>query len=106
MIPNFYCTPGTISAATAILMEETGFVHEQVRVDFATAAQTGAEYLAVNPKGRVPALATGEGVPDREPARCSNTSRRTRRRPDSCPPSPGPRRACARRPTTWLRPCM
>lgn len=62
MIPKFHCTPGTISAATAILMEETGFVHEQVRVDFAAAAQTSAAYLAVNPKGRVPALATGEGV--------------------------------------------
>jgi glutathione S-transferase len=59
---TLYCTPGTISVAVAIALHEAGLPFDQVRVDFATAAQTGTAYRAINPKGRVPALATETGI--------------------------------------------
>ncbi|MFN3210662.1 MAG: glutathione S-transferase family protein [Roseovarius sp.] len=59
---KFHYAPGTIAVATGLLLQETGLDHTPVAVDFANAAQTGPDYLAVNPKGRVPALETGQGV--------------------------------------------
>ena len=53
---TLYFTPGTISVAVAIAIEEAALPYQPVRVDFATAEQTKPEYLAINPKGRVPAL--------------------------------------------------
>ena len=53
---SLYYTPGTISVAVAIALEEAGLPYRAVRVDFATAEQTKPDYLAINPKGRVPAL--------------------------------------------------
>ena len=59
---KLYWAPGTIAGATAILLEE-GHVHwESVKLDFAAGEQRGDEYLAINPKGRVPALATPGGI--------------------------------------------
>ena len=59
---TLYCTPGTISVAVAIALHEAGLPFKEVRVDFASAEQTAAAYRAVNPKGRVPALATDDGI--------------------------------------------
>ncbi|MEY8830752.1 glutathione S-transferase family protein [Sedimentitalea sp. XS_ASV28] len=59
---KLYYTPGTISIATAIALHEAELPFEAVKVDFATAEQTGADYLGINPKGRVPALVTEQGV--------------------------------------------
>lgn len=53
---KLYYAPGTISIAVAIALEEAGLSYEAVRVDFATAEQTKAPYLELNPKGRVPSL--------------------------------------------------
>ncbi|MEM6888998.1 MAG: glutathione S-transferase family protein [Pseudomonadota bacterium] len=53
---RLYYAPGTISVAVAIALEETGLPYEPVKVDFKTAEQTKPDYLAVNPKGRVPTL--------------------------------------------------
>ena len=53
---KLYYAPGTISIAVALGIEEAGLSYEPVKVDFATAAQTKPAYLAINPKGRVPAL--------------------------------------------------
>lgn len=58
---KLYYAPGTISIAVAIALEEAGLPHAPIEVDFATAAQTKQEYLALNPKGRVPALVTDAG---------------------------------------------
>ncbi|MGI9393164.1 MAG: glutathione S-transferase family protein [Boseongicola sp.] len=52
----------TISSASAIALNEGGIHWESVEVDFKTAEQTKPEYLAVNPKGRVPAISTPEGI--------------------------------------------
>jgi glutathione S-transferase len=59
---KFYYAPKTISVATAVMLEETGLPYEGLRIDFATQGQTSPEYLAINPKGRVPALVTGDGI--------------------------------------------
>ena len=53
---------GSCSLATRIALEEAGADYETVKVDFASGEQTKPEYLAINPKGRVPALATDKGV--------------------------------------------
>ncbi|MCV3766928.1 glutathione S-transferase family protein [Rhizobium sp. TRM95796] len=59
---TFFFTPGTCALAVRIVLEEIGAPHELVRVDFSTQQQTSPDYLAVNPKGRVPALITDRGV--------------------------------------------
>ena len=59
---KLYYAPGTCALATHIALEEAGAPYEAVRVDFAGQAQRSAEYLAINPKGRVPALVTEHGT--------------------------------------------
>ena len=59
---KLYWAPGTIASASAIVLEE-GTVHwEGIRLNFKEGDQMKPEYQAVNPKGRVPALVTPEGV--------------------------------------------
>jgi glutathione S-transferase len=67
MLKLFYA-PGTCSLASHIALEETGAVYEAQRVDFSKAEQTKPEYLAINPKGRVPALVTDRGTLTETPA--------------------------------------
>ena len=57
---KLYSFPGTISLAVHIALEEAGAEYELVKVDFLKDEQRSPEYLALNPKSRVPALATGE----------------------------------------------
>ena len=57
-----HAAPNTISVAVAIALEEARVPYDIARVDFGTAEQTSARYLAVNPKGRVPALVTPDGT--------------------------------------------
>lgn len=59
---NLYYTKGTVAVAPAIALVEAGLPHELTRIDFATAEQTKPEYLAINPKGRVPALVLEDGT--------------------------------------------
>lgn len=53
---------GSCSLASYIALEEAGADYEAVRVDLAAWEQRKPQYLAINPKGRVPALATDRGV--------------------------------------------
>jgi glutathione S-transferase len=59
---TLYYTPGTCAQAVRIALEEASAPHQLVCVDFATAQQRTPEYLAINPKGRVPALVTPHGT--------------------------------------------
>jgi glutathione S-transferase len=60
---KLYYAPGSVSLASHIALEEAGAVYEAVLMDApARAAGGGRDYLAINPKGRVPALATDRGV--------------------------------------------
>ncbi|MEM9793631.1 MAG: glutathione S-transferase family protein [Pseudomonadota bacterium] len=63
-----YYSPGTAALAVHILLEELGVSHRLERVDFASGAQHGAAFRAVNPKGRVPALSTSDGILTETPA--------------------------------------
>ncbi len=59
---KLFYAPGTVAAASLIALCETNVAFEPVRLNFADKQQTKAEYLAINPKGRVPALITHDGV--------------------------------------------
>lgn len=59
---TLYFSPGTCARASLIALEEAGLAYEARRLDFSTGEQRSPDYLAVNPKGRVPALATDKGV--------------------------------------------
>ncbi len=63
-----YYAPGTCALASHITLEQTGADYEARRIDFPAGEQRSPEYLAVNPKGRVPALVTSEGVVTETPA--------------------------------------
>ena len=65
---KLYSFPGTISLAVHIALEEAGAEYELVKVDFLKDEQRSPEYLALNPKSRVPALATERGVLTEAPA--------------------------------------
>ena len=67
MLKLYYAT-GTCALATHIALEEAGAPYEAVRLDFGSQAQRSAEYLAINPKGRVPALVTENGTLTETPA--------------------------------------
>jgi glutathione S-transferase len=59
---RLYYAPGTCALAAHIALEEAGAPYEAVPVDFGAQAQRSPEYLAINPKGRVPALVTESGT--------------------------------------------
>lgn len=65
---KLFYTPGTCSLASHIALQETGIDYSAVPVDFSKAEQTKPDYLAVNPKGRVPALVTDRGTITETPA--------------------------------------
>ena len=65
---KLFHTPGTCALASLIALEEAGAGYEKVRVNFKTDDQKKPEFLAVNPKGRVPALVTDQGVLTETPA--------------------------------------
>jgi glutathione S-transferase len=65
---RLYFTPNTCALASHIALEMAGAPYEAIKVDFAKGEQKKPEYLAVNPKGRVPALVTERGVLTETPA--------------------------------------
>lgn len=65
---KLYYAPGTCALASHIALEEAGAPYEAVRLDFSRGEQRGAEYLKINPKGRVPALITDRGILTETPA--------------------------------------
>lgn len=60
MLTLFY-SPGACSLATHITLEETGAPFEAYRVALAKGEQHTPEFLAVNPRARVPALRLDSG---------------------------------------------
>lgn len=59
---KLYFSPGSCALASHIALEEAGAKFEAHRIDTKANAQRSPEYLAINPKGRVPALVTDRGV--------------------------------------------
>lgn len=67
MFTLFYA-PGTCALASHIALEEAGVPYQARRIDFSRTEQQSPDYLAINPKGRVPALVTPRGVLTETPA--------------------------------------
>ncbi len=65
---ELFYSPGAVSLASVIALEEAGADYRLRRVDFRASEQRSPAYLAVNPKGRVPALAVGGVVLTETPA--------------------------------------
>ena len=65
---KLYYSPGACSLASHIALEETGAPFEPLLTPTASGAQRTPEYLAINPKGRVPALVDGDLVVTENPA--------------------------------------
>jgi glutathione S-transferase len=65
---KLYFAKGTCALASHIALEEAGAQYSTVRINFATSEQQSPEYLAINPKGRVPTLVTDRGTLTETPA--------------------------------------
>ena len=65
---RFYYAPHTCALASHVVLEQAGAQYEAVRVDFGATEQRSPAYLALNPKGRVPALVTPRGILTETPA--------------------------------------
>src|ERR1700693_4975166 len=65
---KLYYAAHTCALASHIALEEAGADYSTVRIDFAANEQRRPEYLAINPKGRVPALVTDRGILTETPA--------------------------------------
>jgi glutathione S-transferase len=65
---KLYYTAHTCSLASHIALEEAGAEYITERISFRTNQQNSADYLAVNPKARVPSLVTDRGVLTETPA--------------------------------------
>ncbi len=67
-MPKLFHAWGSCSLAPFIALEEAGADYEAVVISTRDGDQRRAEYLAINPKGRVPALVTDRGVLTEVPA--------------------------------------
>lgn len=65
---NLFYAAHTCSLATHIALEDVGADYKTTRIAFASAQQSSPDYLKVNPKGRVPALVTDQGILTETPA--------------------------------------
>ncbi len=65
---TFYWASNSCAFATHMVLEHTGADYAGQRVDFSSSEQKSAAYLRINPKGRVPALATPQGILTETPA--------------------------------------
>jgi glutathione S-transferase len=65
---TLYYARGTCALASHLALEYAGAPYRTVRIDFGKKEQRSPEYLRLNPKGRVPALVTEQGVLTETPA--------------------------------------
>jgi glutathione S-transferase len=65
---KLYFAPGTCAFASHIALAEAGADYTVEKIDFKTNQQNSPDYLAINPKGRVPALVTERGILTETPA--------------------------------------
>ena len=65
---TLYYSRASCAYAPHILLHDAGAYFTTVEIDFATGEQTSPDFLAINPKGRVPALVTPDGILTENPA--------------------------------------
>ncbi len=68
MVITLFYAPHTCSLASHIALEDAAAEYATVRINFDDEEQRKPAYLAVNPKGRVPALVTDRGTLTETPA--------------------------------------
>lgn len=68
MTMRFYYAPLSCALATHIVLEHIGADYEAVKLNLRDNDQNAPGYLAINPKGRVPALVTDHGILTETPA--------------------------------------
>jgi glutathione S-transferase len=73
---KLYWAPRSRSFTALWLMEETGQPYQRVLTDITTGAQKAPEYLAINPMGKVPALADGDATLAEAAAICAYVAER------------------------------
>jgi len=73
---TLYYVPGSCAQAVRIALEEAGADYTLWNLDFERGEQRSPEYLQINPKGRVPALVTEDGVVTEVPALLAYIARR------------------------------
>lgn len=59
---TLYCLDGSRATAAHMVLAESGLPHETKPVDITTDGHRTPEYLAVNPRGTIPALVDDKGV--------------------------------------------
>lgn len=89
---KLYWSPRSRAFTALWMMEEAGQPYERVLTDISTGAQKTAEYLAINPMGKVPALQDGDATMGEAAAICAYVAERY---PQAklAPPVGDPRRA-------------
>lgn len=65
---TLYLSKGSSAVAPHLLLEEIGADYDVVEVPIGKGAHLSADYLKINPKGRVPALRTPGGILTENPA--------------------------------------
>jgi glutathione S-transferase len=65
---RLFYSPGACSLVPSIALEETGAAFEPVLTRLSDGAQRAPDFLALNPKGRVPVLTDGDLVVTENPA--------------------------------------
>jgi glutathione S-transferase len=65
---TLYYAPHTCSLASHIALKDAGATYDLKRIDFGTIEQKSLNYLAINPKARVPAMTTPRGILTETPA--------------------------------------
>ena len=65
---TLYYAAHTCSLASHIALTDAGAKYELRRIDFRATEQQSSDYLKINPKARVPALATPRGILTETPA--------------------------------------
>jgi glutathione S-transferase len=73
---KLYWAPRSRSFTAIWLMEETGQPYELVLTDITSGAQKTAQYLAINPMGKVPALQDGDATMAEAAAICAYVAER------------------------------
>jgi len=73
---KLYWSPRSRSFTTLWLLEEAGRPYERVLTDISAGAQKTPEYLAINPMGKVPALADGDVTIAESAAICAYVAER------------------------------
>lgn len=65
---KLYFSPGSCAFATHLALEEAEADYEAIKLNFKAGDHLTDKYLAINPKGRVPALVAEDGVLTETPA--------------------------------------